>query len=453
MNTPAMLQLPRFVMLGIRRTPTSSCRETSASLFSRSVSSRIPKPQSQREQDSANSGYMEQLKKHLLPEVFPAVDSPKGERRRDDDPKGERRRDDDSDFKKTLVRDATVLIREQLMAPYLPKTDEDAQGEREDAPQLVVLDGSKGVGKTSLVEQTAAFARLKGFIVLYIPYPESWTDGRGFFCAKAVDEMDPVMDGLSAVRYYDRPHQMHQVFKDLLQTHSGDLAQIVCDTQFSTSLTESCVSLLDLVELGDRLLSDIDSNWRQTPTSAGEVFHQLIRQLCACEDKPVALIIDNYDKFVGMTCLVNDRLQRMHSNAVRVVGEDFGRYAIEKTSQEMRNGFVMLAVDPTHAFEPYRKSRVRSGLDFPLSIETLSDPSGKKWCSSFRKRVQDSETKRNLYIDVPRLTSSELKALCSTFVQGGPRKLIDGDQEEETARLVALAGGRGDLMRKIAVSR
>lgn len=383
---------------------------------------------------------MEQVKKDLLPEVFPETGN-----------NNEKRSLEDPEVNKIFVREATVQIRERVISPYLPGNK--GQERREQPPQLVVLDGAKGVGKTSILEQTAAFARLKGFIVFYIPHPDQWTDGRSFFCAKAVDNMDPVMDGLSAIRYYNRPAQMHQVFNALIQTHGEDLAHIECKAEYNTPLTENCATLLDLVELGDRLLSDIDSSWRQTPVDAGEIFHQLIVQLRACEEKPVAFIIDNYDRFVGMTCLVDERRQRMHANSIRVIAEDLGRDAIENTSKEMRNGFVMLAVDPTHPFESWRKSRLRCGVDFPLSDDVLSDPSGRNWGVEFRKRVQDPDATRNMYINVPRLATTELKALCSTFVQGGLRKLIDGHQEEETARLVALAGGRGDLMRKIALSR
>lgn len=438
-----MASLQGLAALALRRAPRSAYRDLPPSLLSRSVSSRTPKADARMEKPH-KAGFLEQHEKSLLPEIF-AETAPRERHFRDD-------RNADPEFKKALVRDATLQLREQVVSGYLPK-EGDAEG-RDQAPNLVVLDGVKGVGKTSIIEQTAAFARLKGFIVLYIPSPAAWIDGRGFFCSTAVEGKDPVMDGLSAVRYYDRPHQMHEVFKTLLRVHSDDFAKLDCHPEFASELTENCASLRDLVELGDRLLDDLDSNWRQTPANAGEIFHQLIQELCACREKPVAIIIDNYDKFVGMTCMVNERKERMHANSIRVIAEEFGRDAIEKTAEEMTNGFVMLAVDPSYAFESWRKSRVRSGVDFPLSNAALADPFGKQWIADFKERIGSPEAQRKMYIDVPRLSASELKALCSTFVQGGLRKLIDDDyQDAETARLIALAGGRGDLMRKIAICR
>lgn len=436
----------RLAAFALHHKPRSTGRELPAELLSRGLSGRTFRPDDRKPHQSRSQkvGFLEQLQKSLLPEAFGESTAPQA-RIRDN-------RAVDPDCKKTLVRSSTVLLRERVVSGYLPNEDEDGD-KRGEAPNLVLLDGVKGVGKTSIVEQTAAFARLKGFIVLYIPNPATWTDGRGFFSAAAVEGKDPVMDGLSAVRYYDRPHQTHKVFKALLQMHNEDLAKLECHSEFATELTENCASLLDLVELGDRLLDDLDSNWRKNPSSAGEVFHQLIRELCACEDKPVAIIIDKYDNFVGLTCMTNEHKERLHSNSIRAVAEHFGRDAIENTAEDMTNGFVMLATDPYHAFESWRKSRLRSGLDFPLSKEILADTSGKQWIADFKERVRSPDAQRKLYIEVPALSANELKALSSTFVQGGLRKLIDDDQEAETARLLALAGGRGDLMRRIAISR
>lgn len=432
----------------LRHAQRSGCQDFPAGLLHRSISSRSSRPDGRQPHSSRSqkAGFLEQLPKIHLPEAFGESTVPR-ERIRNS-------READPDCKKTLVRSTTVLLREQVVSRYLRKGDDDGD-ESGEAPNLVLLDGVKGVGKTSIVEQTAAFARLKGFIVLYIPNPATWTNGSGFFSAAAVDDKDPVMDGLSAVRYYDRPHQTHKVFKALLQVHNDDLAKLECHVEFATKLTENCASLLDLVELGDRLLDDLDSNWRQTPSNAGEIFHQLIRELCACDDKPVAIIIDNYDNFPGLTCMTNERKERLHSNSIRAVAEHFGRDAIEKTAEDMTNGFVLLATDPYHAFESWRKSRLRSGLDFPLSKEILADPSGKQWIANFKERVRSPDAQRKLYIAVPELSVNELKALSSTFVQGGLRKLIDDDPdpEAEKARLLALAGGRGDLMRRIAISR
>lgn len=400
------------------------------------------------------TGFLEQMRRDLLPEVFGLKhdpDSPSPARKKPHTSPTNSSDERDHDFRRMLVRPQTTHLRDLVISRY---ANEPAPRAVPLPPQLIVLDGPQGVGKSSVLEQTAAFARMKGYLVVYIPCPEEWTHGGSFFAAATVEEKNPVLDGLAAVRFYDRPTQIHAVFKAMLETHRDDLAEIECQEQLATKATAECVTLLDLVELGDRLLNEIDINWRDHPTLAGEVFHRFVNELCACDSKPVAIIIDNYEHFTGLTCMENERKVRLHSNCIRTVAEHFGRDAIERTAKSVENGFVLLATDPKHRFEDWRGSRVQSGIEYPLSVEIRKDPSGRKWLEDLKVRISDKTTERSVVVKLDELTSSELKTLCATFVNGGLKRLIDdhnpGPEEE---RLVALAGGRADVMRKIAVSR
>lgn len=405
------------------------------------------------EKQAARSGFLEQMRRNLLPEVFGiGGQTVRKDQSRKPSARGSRGHDErDQDFKRTLVREETVALRERVISRY---ASEAAPRAVPLPPQLVVVDGSKGVGKSSILEQVVAFARMKGFIVMYIPDSQAWTHGAGFFAATAVEDKDPLFDGLGAVRFYERPTQMHHVFQAMLDVHSDDLEGVNCREEYATDLTAQCRTLLDLALLGNQLLDDVDSNWRQNPGLAGEVFSRFVKELCACKSKPVAFVIDNYERFIGLTCMVNERAERLHANCIRAVADHFGRDAIEHTAAAVSNGFVLLATDPLYQFEDWRRSRLRSGVDYPLSDETLDDPSGRKWVADLKSRVKDVSSERKLLVEVPNLTSSELKTMCSTFVAGGLRRLVDSSNPgPEQERLVALAGGRGDLLKKIAVSR
>ncbi|PXF45189.1 hypothetical protein BWQ96_05090 [Gracilariopsis chorda] len=336
---------------------------------------------------------------------------------------------------KTLIRSSTHVLREVLTSDNIPS--------------LILLDGPKGVGKSTLLSQSVAFARKHHHVVLHIPSAREWTGGAGFFTAKPVEGMEPHLDGLEAVRFYDRPSQTRKLFEDLLNAHAEILEEMPCHEKLCTPLTKECKSLRELVQLGLDLLVDIDTDWGSHPTEAGDVLHQLILQL-AHTDRPVGIAIDDFHAFVGLTCMTNERHHRLHANCIRVIAQHFGRERIEATAKALRKGYVMLATDSDAPMETWRKSRVRSVVDFPLAEEVRNDPAGKQWWHDFRDRVRKADQSDSLYVQVPELQGGELKALCATFEQGGLKR---DHGRAYTDRLIALAGGRADKMRKIFISR
>lgn len=336
---------------------------------------------------------------------------------------------------KTLIRSSTHLLREVLTSDAIPS--------------LILLDGPKGVGKSTLLSQSVAFARKHHHVVLHIPSAREWTRGGGFFTAKAVDGMEPHLDGLEAVRFYDRPSQTRKLFEDLLNAHAEILEQMPCHEELCTPLTKECSSVRELVKLGLDLLIDIDKDWGNNPTEAGDVLHQLIAEL-AESDHPVGIAIDDFHAFVGLTCMIDERQHRLHANCIRVVAEHFGRERIEATAKALRKGYIMLATDSDAPMEKWRKSRVRSVVDFPLTEEVRNDPSGKLWCHGLRDRVRKADDRDSLYVPVSEMQGGELKALCATFEHGGLKR---DHSRAYTDRLIALAGGRADKMRKIFISR
>lgn len=348
------------------------------------------------------------------------------------------------DSLKTLIRPISKTLHVQLISPHV------GSRKASQAPSLVLLNGAKGVGKSSLVMQTVVQARKNGFLVLYIPNSREWTHGGGFFSPTAVEGMEPHLDGLSAIRFYDRPFQTQNLFRWLLEAHAKEMADMSCHEQFSSPLTQHCATLQDLVQFGEGLIADVDSNWRENPKLAGDVLHQLIQELSISE-RPVALVIDDYEHFIGMTCMANEKKQRMHANSIRIIAQQLGRDAINNTAQSI-NGFVMLAMNSAPAFENWRSSRIKSGVDFPISEDIRSDPSGREWWHTFKNEITKEECSHGLYIDVPPLQPGELKAICATFVRGGLRRNTDRTKPK-VDRLIALAGGRGDIMEKVFAVR
>ncbi|CAN8067894.1 unnamed protein product [Agarophyton chilense] len=341
-----------------------------------------------------------------------------------------------SSLTKTLIRPTSQLMREILSS--------------EKKPSLMFLDGPKGVGKSALLSQAVKFAREHNHIVLHIPSAQDWTNGDGFFTAKSLDNMDSHIDGLAVIRFYERPFQTRRLFEDLLGAHAQVLNELPCHEDLSTPLTKQCKSLRELVQFGLDLLINIDADWINHPIEAGDVLHQLLKELARITDHTVGIVIDDYHALVGLTCMINEHKLRLHANSIRVVAQHLGRDSIENTARTLPNGYVLLASDTNAAIENWRKSRVRSTIDFPLSEDVSNDPSGRSWWKSFRHRVQQAPKQESLYIPVPELTSGELKALCATFEQGGLKR---EQGRAFTDRLTALAGGRADQMRKLFFGR
>lgn len=349
---------------------------------------------------------------------------------------------------KTLFRSETSSLFNRLVQPYLKQRFSSTP------PNLALIDGPRGIGKTTILAQTVAQAREKGFIVLFISNARLWTDGPGFFCPVADENFNPVHDGPSTVRYYDRPTQTRSVFKNLLEAHTDTLVDIPYSKELGSDITDKCDTLYDLISLGLSYLDNIDNNWRTNPMIAGQILHQTVLELSSCSTVPFALVIDNYHSFVGMTCMVNDRKRRLHANSVRAIAQLFGRDAIERVASKIKNGFVLLAAEDDPPLMEWRQSRVVGVADFPLGKHIFKDVSGRRWLRDFRSRIADPENTRSAYMPVSDCVPGELKAMCATFSYRGLRD--DHSQSNSrlaSDRLAVLAGGRGREMARIFATR
>lgn len=384
---------------------------------------------------SDQPGVLRSFKLQVLPELYPTVRQ-----------KSAKESSDEARVK-TLIRDETLLIRNTLINPCINR----ASSSNSSSPtKLALIDGPRGVGKSTLLSQTVAYARERGFIVLFIPDTRTWTDGPGFFCPNIKSGSDPILDGPSAVCHFNRPKQMQYIFNNLLHAHGETLAQMPCSMDYTPNTTTRCQSLKDLALLGKECIDTIDNNWQTMPTMAADVLHQLVLELSNSPDAPFALVIDDYHFLIGLTCMVNDRKRRLHANSIRAIAQLFGRSAIEEFALKIRNGFVALATEDNPCVMKWRRSRVIGVSDFPLSEDILDDPNGRVWLKRFRMRAADPSDTRTLHISVPEFIPGQLKAICATFASKG----LGGDhtnpeQRLTSDRLVALAGGRGSEMARI----
>lgn len=392
---------------------------------------------------SDRAGTVEALKTGLLPEIYTRQDDRKSER------SGKKEKSEVPATVKTLIRSETLVLNEQVIRPLVKSSTPDSV-----IPKLILVDGLKGVGKSTILNQATAFARDSGFIVMYISNARHWTDGPGFFCPKITDGMDLVQHGISAVRYYDRPMQIHQIFSNLLHVHADKLQEIPCTSALATKSTESLATVHDLVTYGLNLINEMDRNWHDKPSLAADAFHQLILELSTNPDVPFAIIIDDYHTLIGLTCMENERHRRLHSNSIRTIAEFLGRSAIEQTAERMNRGFVMIGAEENPPFMTWRRSRVLETSDYVLSDAIRFDPSGREWFEGLRLRAAHTNNPDAMHVRVSDCASGELKAMCATFAPRGLGR--DAGQPENKGlsdRLVMLSGGRGNVMRAIFDSR
>lgn len=304
---------------------------------------------------------------------------------------------------------------------------------------LVLLAGSRGVGKSTTLQRAVGTAREHGYVVLYIPHANDWTHGGGFFCATRVENADPLHDGLKAVRFYDRPLQMQRLFEDMLRVHAKQLEQIPCVSKHSFH------NVRQVVERGLHVLEHIDDDWRSAPRKAADMLHSMVRDLSA-SDTPFLIAIDSYESFAGLTAMRNDRAQVLHANGIRCVAQMFGRDAIQDTASAIRNGFVILAQEGAHGYTTCRSSRVRGVVDFPLSEHIKRDPSGKFWLAQLWQQVTDAEQLENaasdtVCIDVPVMTHQEMGTVLRKCQHGSTS--VD---DTTLNRLIQLSGGHPGVL-------
>lgn len=393
--------------------------------------------------ESSRAGTIEALETKLLPEIYIPDTEKKSSLL------AKPRKSDVPDTVKTLMRSETIALNEQVIRRHAKPPAPDKA-----VPKLVLLDGLKGVGKSTILQQAVASARSSDFVVMYIPNTRHWTDGPGFFCPKVSGDMDPAKHGMSAIRYYDRPMQIHQIFTNLLNAHADKLHEIPCTPKLATKSTESCVTLHDLATHGRNLIDEIDSDWYENPSLAADAFHQMILELSTNPDIPFAIVVDDYHTLIGLTCMEDERRRRLHSDCIRTIAEFLGRSAIERTADRMNRGFVLIGAEENPPFMPWRSSRVLGTLDYVLNESIRRDPSGSVWFEELRSRTAHADKLDAMHIRVPECIPGELKAMCATFAPRGlGRDAGQPDKKGMSDRLVVLSGGRGNVMRAIFDSR
>lgn len=390
---------------------------------------------------------------HLVPEVYPTSISDIADEEYPSNPNEKPRFVNKSrPGVRRLVRPATMTLRNVITRHAHPHATADV-----DMPTLALVRGMKGVGKSTLLEQAVAHARENDFIVLFIPNTLQWVDGPGFFTPAAVSGRDPLMDGVSAVRFYDRPRQTGELLHAVMKAHGEQLARVPAPSDLAPEGAETvkCDNLREVVEEGLSALTEMEVNWTPNlPTRVGDSLHHLVRALMTSSARS-AVVIDDFHNFTGLTCMVDERRRALHANSIRVIAQLFGRDGIEQLAKDTKNGFVLLATQQQPSLQDWRRSRVLGVVDFPLSEDILNDPSGRKWLVEFANRMADESTgKTTLRIDVPDFLPKELKALCSTLSHGGlKREGAPSLQRSLADRLVALAGGRGSVMSRIFAIR
>lgn len=393
--------------------------------------------------ESSRAGTIEVLQTKYVPEIYPPDESANSNNPSEpDQPKL-------FQSAKTLIRSETAILDERIIKP-LARSSKPPNV----YPKFILVDGLKGVGKSTLLTQVVASTRANGFVTIYIPDARHWTDGPGFFCPTVTEGMDLVEHGVSAIRYYDRPVQIGRIFADLLQAHADILKDIPCTHEMSTESTKHCATIHDLVTHGLQMIERIDVNWHENPSIAADALHRVIRELSKTPDIPFSLVIDNYHTLIGLTCMVDERNRRLHANCIRTVAEYLGRSAIENSANQINRGFILVAAEQEPPFMPWRRSRVLGTSDYPLSDDIRREPSGRLWFEGLRSRVAHPDNLEAMHVRLPDFLPGELKAVCATFAPRGlGREMTQSEKRGLSDRLVMLSGGRGNVMQTIFNTR
>jgi hypothetical protein len=375
----------------------------------------------------------------------------------------------------TLVkRSIDTVVEDQVIDPLLSSAPTDASARR-----LVLLDGERGVGKSAVLLRAVESARSRGVVTLYIPSARSWTHGDGFFAATTAEGKDPIVDGPDCIQYYDRPSQTLHALEGLFQSH-GDALGDVPSSKHTPLLAdqENLETLRDVALFGISALKSVDADWRLNPRQGADAFSRLILELSAQTIVPFLLAIDDYDACLGLTSLVSGNARCLHADSIRAVGEHFGRRAIGRTAQNMLRGMALVAVSRSHGRMKWRPSRVRGTIDYPVTEGIRNDPCGSKWLNHLRLHASEAQSdvkelsapsgatecvpadwtfdpvavsasesaKCARFIDVPELTPVEAANIVGQFEQ---HRLIRDLNNQERAHILALSGGRGDILHNL----
>lgn len=342
------------------------------------------------------------------------------------------------------------------------------------AAPVTVLDGPRGVGKSAALLRVVVAARDAGGVAVYVPSARRWTHGPGFFSAAAVDGREPAVDGVAAVRWYDRPRQTLELLDGLLAAHGDALGGMRCSLETPAREDAAARTVRDLVEHGVAVLRDVDADWRVNPARGGDALDAVLRELAAQDAVPFTLAIDEYGSFAGLADLVSSARRRLHACSIRAVADLFGRDALPRMARSLRNGHVVVALDRSHGAETCRASRIDGTLERPVPDGVRRDPSGRAWLAAAREMadrraagVPDADlldedaaldptavsaaefAKVATYFDVPEWSPAESARVLSGFVQ---ETKMDRPVDEVRSRLFALAGGRADLLHKLCLA-
>jgi hypothetical protein len=389
-------------------------------------------------------------------------------------PRGPRSRFEDLPAPTLIQRGVDTVVDSQVLDPLLSSTAKD-----QDLRRLVILDGERGVGKSTVLLRAVESARTRGIITLYIPSARAWTHGNGFFAATTRNGEDQIAGGPDCIRYYDRPSQTLCALEGLLQSHGDALANIAASS--STSLLADSAgldTLRDVAQFGISTLKDVDADWRMNPQLGADAFSRVLLELSNQTDVPFLLAIDDYDAFLGLTSLVSGNGRCLHADSIRAVGQHFGRRAIGLTASSMLRGMALVALNRSHGRMKWRPSRVQGTIDYPVTEDIRKDPCGSTWLAHLRKHSEKSQEEskevRTLsghvetliadwkfdpvavaasetapftrFIQVPELTPAEVASIVGEFQQHG---LVRAMNFQERAHVMALSGGRADILHSL----
>lgn len=330
---------------------------------------------------------------------------------------------------RAIVRASDLLLREKVLGTNTEN----------DSPQLVLLSGSRGSGKSTSLRSAITTARKSGCVVMYIPRASVWTHGDGFFAAARGME-DTVKKDELPIRWYDRPFQISQTLTALLKSHASDMEAVSCGEHGTVR---------EAAEEAVRVVENVDDDWRTMPRKAGNLFSAVVESLASDENMRFVVAIDEYECFAGLSSLGNGRGRWIHSSGISSVGRHFGRDAIQTFANSIRNGAVVLAQSGYCNGMRIRPSRVLGTEDFEVSEQIRRDPNGTKWL----EEMWTTEEKGKGIVQFDMFTMKEMEAIMeieAINTTGTAAAVVNSELRE---RVALLAGGRGDVLRKLVNSQ
>ena len=328
---------------------------------------------------------------------------------------------------RAIVRASDLSLREKVLG-----TDSE-----NDTSRLILLSGDRGTGKTTSLRSTVTAARSSGCVVMYIPKASVWTHGDGFFAAARGTEEASKTDELP-IRWYDRPFETSQALKALLKAHAEDMESVSCGEHGTVR---------EAAEEAVRAIENVDDDWRTMPRKAGNLFSAVVEGLAADESRRFIVAIDEYENFVGLSSLGNARGRWVHSCGISVVGRHFGRESIRRLADSMRNGAVVLAPSGFSNGMRIRPSRVMGTEDFEISEVVRKDPNGTEWLAEMWGTPEEGKE----IVQFEKFTMKEMKSILA--MEAISKTEAGRDDDEFLERISLLAGGRGDVLRKLVNSQ